>query len=213
MKYVKNMNSTFLLAMTVISVTQLFGMGIAGVSVCLGLAFFFIDKAIRKTPFSKSGLNIRAIGSTLKERKIWLWILLPTVLDALSIALSKLVLPEYIGHVLSRTEMFVSFDNVLFIIFQLALLALGEEIAWRAFFQQQINQYISFMPSLIICSVLFAIGHIASGNPIIVFYDIFFVFLNSIVYGIVFYKSKNAWISAISHFTANLFGIIILVLL
>ncbi|HBC29880.1 MAG TPA: CPBP family intramembrane metalloprotease, partial [Clostridiales bacterium] len=46
---------------------------------------------------------------------------------------------------------------------------------------------------------------------VIVTYDIFFVFINSILYGIIFYKSKNAWISAISHFAANLFSVIVLV--
>ena len=213
MKNVKNMNIAILLVMAVFSILQLFGMGIAGLSVCLGVVFFFIDKTINKTALSDSGLNIKAIGRNLKERKILLWLVLPTILDALSIALSKLVMPEYIDHVLNRTEIFVSLDNILLLIVQLLVLALGEEIAWRAFFQKQVNQFITIVPTLIISSILFAIGHIASGSPIIVIYDIFFVFLNSIVYGIVFYKSQNAWVSAISHFTANLFSIIVLVFL
>jgi len=206
------MNSSILLAMAVISLTQLFGLSIAGVSVLIGILFFFIDKVISKTPSSESGLHIKAIGSNLKEKKIWVWILLPTVLNAVSIALSLLVLPEYIDHVLGRTEIFLSFDNILLLLVQLIVLAVGEEIAWRAYFQKQINRYVAIIPSLLITSVLFSIGHIASGNPTIVLYDIFFVFLNSIVYGIIYNKSKNAWISAISHFTANAFSIIVLVL-
>lgn len=47
----------------------------------------------------------------------------------------------------------------------------------------------------------------------IVAYDISFVFINSILYGIIFYKTNNAWISAISHFIANLFSVIVLVFL
>lgn len=39
---------------------------------------------------------------------------------------------------------------------------------------------------------------------------IIFVFVNSILYGIIFYKSNNAWVCAISHFIANLFSIIVL---
>lgn len=36
---------------------------------------------------------------------------------------------------------------------------------------------------------------------------------NSVLYGIIFLKTNNAWMSAISHFSANLFSIIVLVFL
>ncbi|MFB6467871.1 hypothetical protein ACE38V_13860 [Cytobacillus sp. Hz8] len=39
----------------------------------------------------------------------------------------------------------------------------------------------------------------------------FFVFVYSVLYGIIFHKSNNAWVSAFSHFAANLFSVIILV--
>ena len=42
---------------------------------------------------------------------------------------------------------------------------------------------------------------------------VFFVFINSVLYGIIFHKAKNAWVSAIAHFGANLFSIIVLVFL
>ena len=116
-------------------------------------------------------------------------------------------------NVLARTEVFVSFDKVVIMIFQLALLALGEEIAWRAFFQKQLSKALPIIPTLLISSVLFAIGHFNQGNAVIVLYDVFFVFINSVLYGIIFRKTNNAWISAISHFVANLFSIIVLVFL
>lgn len=89
----------------------------------------------------------------------------------------------------------------------------AEEIAWRAFFQKQLNKALPIVPVLLISSLLFALGHLREGSTIIVAYDIFFVFINSILYGIIFYKSNNAWISGISHFVANLFSVIVLVFL
>lgn len=202
-----------MISMAVISFANLSGFKIAGISVCIGVVFFFINKSIEKQAFSGSGLDFDVIGPTLKEKSIWLWITMPIIMDAVSITLAKLFLPGYIDHVLARVDIFITFDKLVLMIAQLAVLALGEEIAWRAFFQKQLNKVLSFTPVIIVSSLLFAIGHITSGSLIIVAYDIFFVFINSILYGIIFHKSNNAWISAISHFTANLFSIVVLAFL
>jgi len=65
----------------------------------------------------------------------------------------------------------------LIMVFQLAIFALEEEIAWRAFFQKQLNRVLPIRHTLLISSVLFALGHISEGNTIVVIYDIFFVFI------------------------------------
>lgn len=213
MKNIKRLPLIAMILMVIISFSNLLRFNIAGISVLIGVAFFFINKALEKQSFEGSGLDIRAIGTNLKYKEIWIWIMLPLIMDAVSIGLSKLFLPEYIGHVISRAGTFVSFDNIALSIVQMMVLALGEEIAWRAFFQNQLNKALSITPVLLISSVLFALGHLAEGSTIIVIYDIFFVFANSILYGIVFHKSKNAWISAISHFIANLFSVAVLVFL
>lgn len=210
MTNIKKLPLAAMLAMAVISFSNLFGLRIAGASVIIGVACFFINNAYEKQPSAGSGLDIKAIGVNLKDRQIWLWVILPLIMDAVSITLARAFLPRYIEHVLARTEVFVSFDRVVLMVFQLAVLALGEEIAWRAFFQKQLSKGLSTLPVLLISSVLFALGHWTQGSTIVVLYDVFFVFLNSILYGIVFYKSTNAWVSAMSHFIANLFSVIVL---
>ena len=95
-------------------------------------------------------------------------------------------------------------------IFQLIILALWEEVLWRAFFQNKLSKYIPIVPTILITSALFAIGHISEGINYIVLFDILFVFIDSILYGIVFYKSKNAWLSFFSHFLANITSLIVL---
>jgi membrane protease YdiL (CAAX protease family) len=202
-----------IIIMIVLSFSNFFGLKIAGASVIIGVIFFFINKAYEKQPFPDSGLDIKAVGTNFKHRSIWFWIVLPLIMDAISISISKLFLPEYIEHVLTRTEIFVSFDKVIIMVFQLAFLALGEEIAWRAFFQRQLNKVFPILPTLLISSVFFALGHISEGNVYIVGFDTFFVFINSILYGVIFYKTNNAWVSAISHFIANLFSVFVLLFL
>lgn len=213
MQNIKKMSLIAIIIMTILSFANLFGLKIAGLAVIVGVIFFFINKASEKQPFEGSGLDIGAVKTNFKDKSIWFWIALPLIMDAVAITISKLFLPEYLEHVLARTEIFVSFDKVMIMIFQLAFLALGEEIAWRAFFQKQLNKVFPIIPTLLIPSVLFAIGHFNQGNAVIVLYDVFFVFINSVLYGIIFHKTNNAWISAISHFVANLFSIIVLVFL
>ena len=212
----QNIKGKPLIAMTImaiVSFSYLFGLNIAGISVFIGVGSFFINRALEKQPFIDSGLDIKTIGTNFKDKKIWIWVVLPLIMNAVCFAISKLFLPEFIEHVFARTEIFVSFDKIILVVFQLAILALGEEIAWRAFFQSQLSKALPIIPVLLITSVLFAFGHLAEGNIIIVIYDIFFVFINSLLYGIIFHKTNNAWICAIAHFIANLFSIIVLVYL
>jgi membrane protease YdiL (CAAX protease family) len=77
------------------------------------------------------------------------------------------------------------------LLLQLVVLALGKEIAWRAFFQNRITKHIPIIPATLITSTLFAIGHTSDGDILAVSYNIFFVFINSILHGIVFIKLKT----------------------
>lgn len=199
-----------LIIMVLFSLTNLFGVAVAGISVILGVVFFFICKAVERQTYEVSGLNIKSIGEDLKDFKIWLWILMPLAMDVIAITLSKIVLPGYIEHMLLRSASMLSFDKVLILIIQLIFFAMGEEIAWRAFFQKQLKSFLPSVPVLLITSILFSLGHLASGDTIIVVYDLLFVFINSLLYGIVFEKTNNAWISSISHFMSNLFSVLIL---
>lgn len=213
MQNIRKVSLIAIILMASLSFSNLLGLKIAGLAVVVGVVFFFVDKVSEKQPFEGGGLDIGAIRKNFKDKSIWFWMALPIIMDAVAIGISKLLLPEYIDHVLARTEAFVSFDKVLILIIQLAFLALGEEIAWRAFFQKQLNKALPIIPTLLISSSLFAIGHFSQGNVVIVLYDVLFVFINSVLYGIIFHKTNNAWMSAISHFAANLFSIIVLVFL
>ena len=213
MQNIRKVSLIAIILMASLSFSNILGLKIAGLAVVVGVVFFFVDKVSEKQPFEGGGLDIGAIRKNFKDKSIWFWMALPIIMDAVAIGISKLLLPEYIDHVLARTEAFVSFDKVLILIIQLAFLALGEEIAWRAFFQKQLNKALPIIPTLLISSSLFAIGHFSQGNAVIVLYDVLFVFINSVLYGIIFHKTNNAWMSAISHFAANLFSIIVLVFL
>ena len=198
----KKINIVAMLVMAIVSFSSFFGYSLAGISIIIGIIFFFIA--------SENTLNMSTIGKHLKDKSIWFWITLPLIMNIICFALAILFLPEFIDHLHSRTEIVVSANKVALLILHLAMMALGEEIAWRGFFQKQLSKWLPIMPSLLLTSVLFSLGHFAVGNISVVSYDLFFIFINSVLYGIVFYKTNNVYISAISHFMANLFAIVVL---
>lgn len=94
-------------------------------SVIVGIVFFFINSVLEKD----NGLNVKAIGKNLKEKAIWFWIALPLVVNAVSLAAASFFLPEFVEHIYGRIKFMVLLDQRLLPFLQLAILALGEEIA------------------------------------------------------------------------------------
>lgn len=213
MKTIKKISLIAMSAMVVLSFTNLFGLNISGASIFVGVIFFFINKALEKQPMKGSGLDIKSIGADLKNREIWIWLVLPIIMDAICVAVSILFLPQYIEYEAQRAGSFVAIQLSLSSIFQFLVFALGEEIAWRAFFQKQLSKVMPIIPVLLFSSLLFSLGHFKGANPVVVIYGLLFTFINSVLYGVIFHKTKNAWVSTIAHFTANIFGVVLFILI
>lgn len=180
-------------------------LNISPLTLIVGIVAFFVTG---KTNDNKDeGLDFKTILSSLKNKSIIILIFMPTLMNFICDVIAKLFVPEFIEHLEARTG-FLAFNMMPVLIVELLIAALGEEIAWRAFFQKQMSKIFPFVPSLIIASALFSICHFNQGSPIVVIYDLVFIFINAIFYGIIFRKTDNAFISAIAHFLANLFGVV-----
>lgn len=180
-------------------------LNIASLTIIIGIVAFFVTG---KTNDDKDeGLNFKTILSLLKNKGTIILIFMPILMNFICKVIAKLFVPEFIEHLKERTG-FLAFNMMPVLIVELIIAALGEEIAWRAFFQKQTSKIVPFLPSLIISSALFSICHFNQGNAIVVIYDLVFIFINAIFYGIIFKKTDNAFISTIAHFLANLFGVV-----
>ena len=205
---------TAIFLMTLFSLSSiinlLFGVNLTSFTLIIGIVMFFIVRKAEKTEGNVDALEIKRIPQAFKQKNIWFLILMPILMNVICYIVAEIALPEFIEHLKDRTGM-LSFDKLLLL--ELAIAALGEEIAWRGFFQRQLTKAIPFVPTLVISSFLFSICHLSTGNVVVVVYDIVFIFINSIIYGIIFHKTENAWVSWIAHFLANLFGTIVFLLL
>lgn len=58
--------------MAVVSISNLFGLKIAGLSAAIGIVFYFINNLLEKQPTKVSGLDIKAIANNFKINGIWI---------------------------------------------------------------------------------------------------------------------------------------------
>lgn len=181
---------------------------IAGYSVFVGIAFFFLTEAAAKTQNSESGLRFDTIVADLKKPGVLLWLLLPSVSGIATLVVGDLFFSgEFVAHVVGRTSLFLSYDKIALMIGQVIIAAFGEEIAYRGFFLGKSAKIFPVWVCAAVSSLVFAVGHIAAGNIGIVAYDIATVFIDSLIFSVVYLKSGNCVISTFSHILGNAISI------
>lgn len=185
----------------------------AGYSVFVGIAFFFITEAADKEKGAESGLRFHTVLEDLQKPGVIVWILLPIASGiATNLAGNLIFHGEFEAHVLERTGAILSFDQTLLLIGQVVLAAFGEEIAFRGFFLGKGMKICPFWLCAVVSSLTFAAGHLASGNTGVVLFDVAGVFIDSLIFSMIYRKSGNCVISTISHILANTAAIILLLL-
>ena len=173
-------------------------------------AFFFITEAADKTKKTDPGLRFHTIPADLKKPGVIPWLLLPIVSGVVSLVVGNWIFGgAFVSHVLGRaSSVGASFDKTALLIGQMLILALGEEIAYRGFFFGKTLKLFPAWLCAFVSSAVFAAGHIAAGNLGLVIYDVAAVFLDSLLFSVVCYKSGNCVISTISHILGNTVSLI-----
>ena len=205
----------FLIVIAVLSFTNLLNIKIdgevlklSGFSVIVGIIAYFVTRKTNET--KDEGLNIKTVFKDFKDHpKSVLYAFLPLLSAILCIIIANKFIPEFTDHLKGRIG-FATSSGIMRTIFTMAVLTLGEEIAWRGFFQKQTSKKIHYILSIIVTSLLFALGHYSAGSFKIVAYDLLFVFIDSSLYGLVFKETDNAWCSWIPHFLADILGVLLI---
>ena len=171
-----------------------------------GLACFFIIEGIEKTPDAESGLSFKRFFPDLKKPGVLPLILFMIVLSPVEMLLSKAVFGSaYIDHVLGRVNV-PGLDQLPLLLFSQIVSVLGEEIEYRAFFVGKGMKRFSFWPTAVAGAVLFAAAHYAAGAAGIVAWDLGGIFIDAILFAILYRRTGNCLISFIPHFLNNMIG-------
>ena len=176
-----------------------------GISIIIAISYLFVE---RKKSNNKAKTTFIA-----DLKKYWWLILLPVLSGVCTILISKIILPEFYLHVLERVKPMLSLDKILLLILELLFLSLLEEIVFRGFLQNEISKMTKPIWGIVIVSILFAVGHYSAGAIFIVIYDLATIFIDSVIFGMIYEKTKKIYLCWISHFMANFVGMIILLLL
>ena len=101
---------TGIIVMILLAVTKVVPSSqIAGYSVFVGIAFFFITEAA-ETGGDQSGLRFHTIVADLKKPGVVFWLLLPVVSGLAALVVGKLLFSgKFVAHVLGRTGSILSF--------------------------------------------------------------------------------------------------------
>ena len=175
---------------------------LSSVTLIIGIVFYFITRE----PEEKEAMSLKAVPELLKDWRTDLLILMPAVMNIICYAFAKTFIPEFMEHLSERTD-FLSSGEIIILIAELIVAALGEEIAWRGFFQNRLSKRLPFLPSLLTTAMLFSLCHFSIGSFAVVLYDLLFIVVNAVFYGLIYKRSNNIIVSTISHFFANLIGI------
>ena len=171
-----------------------------------GLAGFFIIEGIEKTPDAESGLSFKRFFSDIKKPWVIPLILFMLVLSPAEILLSKAVFGSaYIDHVLGRVNV-PGLDQLPLLLFNQIVSVLGEEIEFRAFFVGKGMKRFSFWPVAVAGAVLFAAAHYTAGAAGIVAWDLAGIFIDAILFAILYRRTGNCLISFIPHFLNTMIG-------
>ena len=171
-----------------------------------GLACFFIIEGVEKTPDSESGLSFKRFFSDLKKPGVLPLILLMLILSPAEMLLSKAVFGSaYIDHVLGRIDV-PGLDQLPMLVFSQIVSVLGEEIEFRAFFVGKGMKQLPFWSVAIVGAVIFAAAHYAAGPAGIVAWDLGLIFIDAILFAILYRKTGNCLISFVPHFLNNMIG-------
>ena len=128
------------------------------------------------------------------------------VLSPAEMLLSKAVFGSaYIDHVLGRISV-SGLDQLPLLLLSQVVSVLGEEIEYRAFFVGKGMKRFSFWPAAVAGAILFATAHYAAGAAGIVAWDLGAIFIDAILFAILYRRTGNCLISFIPHFLNNMIG-------
>ena len=180
-----------------------------GTAVFIPLVYIIlINGWLRKTKWSDLGIRPKTFFLELK-RFWWLVLLVGVFIQAAVVFAAKAWMPQFLAHILAR----LPFSTTIGwgpVIISLLLATFVEELVYRGLFQKRFGLFMPLNAAILFVSLIFSLLHWAAGPLYVIFVDVFLVFIDSVLYGIIFAKSGNLLIAWLAHFLADVVGIVLL---
>lgn len=181
----------------------------------LPLMYVLIERRIRKRKWQEIGFKSADLLRDLRAN--WhLFLLVVIVIQPSVIVGSRFWWPELFGQFTTRVEFLLDLYGqvaplaTFFLL--IAIAALLEEIIYRGFVQERIGWFTKDGIAIFAASLLMGIAHLTSGEPIAMFADILLVILDSIIYGLIYMRSRNVVVAWAAHLAADYVGLTLILL-
>ncbi|WP_226087746.1 CPBP family intramembrane glutamic endopeptidase [Mesobacillus sp. S13] len=199
--FTKRENIELYIIIGLMIVSVLFIPVLKGIMAIAPIVYFLVERKVRKR--TKEEIGFRTANFSEKMKKSWMLILLVGIVMQLFYLFSyQNLFPQVLEHVLGRVPLdFSDLNPILFL--SIVLLAFGEEIVFRGLIQARLSKLMPVWVAILVTSLLFAVMHIATGETTVVMVDLMSVFIDSVLFGIIFAKTRSIYIATLAHILAN----------
>ncbi len=174
-------------------------------------AYLLVERRLRQRSWAEIGFRFSTFWRDLRAN--WFWFALAGIIvQPLTALLAMAFAPAYLEHVISRLP-FPQDINWFVLLPLLAFSLLAEEMTFRSLIQGRLAPFVGNAIAILIASFLFAIAHLSSGVFVIVVIDLATIFIDSVLYGLIFARSKNLLVSWAAHLLGDILGLIFLLAL
>jgi len=190
--------------------------GLAWVYTILPLIYLLIERKIRHRPLGSMGIKYSGIIADLRANFFIIILVAVGIQFAVIVGSYWLWSPlfirfqERVVYLQAHFGTFVPFTMFLPLV---ALSTFLEELVFRGFVQERASWFFNDFVAIIVGALLLTVFHYSSGELPAVMTDLLFVFLDSLLYGLIYLRSKNIFAAWTAHLSADILGITLLQLL
>lgn len=209
---VKSNKQILLETLILMAITLVFSFttgALKGLAQIAPIIYFLIERLIRKRTWSDLGFKFKNTMTDIKDN--WYWVALVVIgIQLITIIVGKFILPDYVGYVKNRVPMIISTSTIISMIITITIGTFLEEVTFRSLFQERLCWFIKPTFAILITSIMFGFMYFSKGLSLIVSFDIFGIILDSIIYGIIYNKTKNIFASWVTHYLADIMAAILI---
>jgi membrane protease YdiL (CAAX protease family) len=186
---------------------------IKGFMMFLPLAYLLIEKRRTASPWSEFGVRREGYLNALKNN--WHLIVLDVFLiQSIVIVGASQYIPSFMAHIYSRTPWTPDAGISVLIGFlgMIVFVTFVEELVDRGLIQGRFTARFGPLIGIAVGSLFMTLMHWAPGDPFIVFLDLLAVFIDSAIFGIIYWRSRNIFVSWTAHLGVDIFDIVLMLL-
>ena len=157
---------------------------------------------IDRKSFEEFGIKFHGFNRAIKEN--WFLIIAPIVVVTPFVIALQWIYPSLTGHIINRVPIDLSANPLIVIPLIVIIGPLLEETLFRGVLQRYTAFFAPKTVAIVFVSLVFALFHWASGETLIVAFDLLFIFIRGCIYGLIYMRTENVLISLIPHALVNL---------